>query len=352
MVRLPGGVNPQTAPPPDRGGDDEERDALGRTLDERGHIPQPNQGANTPITVKDIEDFRMDMNTEAQRAGSNYAVAQGLPSWAYKTTIDQVIDQMVTYLMPITAPWAQGDQRINANAIPGRTQTADPGIFAFGANAVDNLSPIVEGKYNPNNPEALQALLENGLMWLDSNVLPGVFNHYMADNYSTSSSRSGGGTRKPTAGEIRANFDIDALARKAQEMARAYMVEDIPNARSLATQYVDAIVATGGEQDIEFNNFILSRFEQTSRWKTIHRNRPDGVDPLEYIRPYAQAALGALGGNRGKGIGDVAGQGATLGASAATFNARLLHEEAVQNTSGFMSKVGEKLGSVKGILGG
>jgi hypothetical protein len=145
---------------------------------------------------------------------------------------------------------------------------------------------------------------------------------------------------------------MDKLTADAQKLARAYLVEDLPDPRGIASAYVNAIVASGGKQNIDYQTFVTERLKKTARWTQIQRGNSEGIDPLEYVSQYATAALAALGGNRGEGISDVVGEGAALGAAPGAFNDRLMREDAVRNQTGFINGLEQRLGAVNKVLRG
>lgn len=147
-------------------------------------------------------------------------------------------------------------------------------------------------------------------------------------------------------------FDLDALTRQAQQLGRGYLIEDIEDARSIASAYVDSIVKSGGEQKIDFDTFVINQLKKNDRWTQLYRNKPDGVDELQYVSQYAAIAQQMLGGNRGKGIGDVVSQGAALGSSPADFQSRLMREETVQHSSAFINSLEGRMRGVRNILRG
>jgi len=164
----------------------------------------------------------------------------------------------------------------------------------------------------------------------------------------------GGGRRKPTAGEIRAMFDEDQLTEAVNDMWGAYLVEDAPNARAIAANYIDAIVATGGEQEIDFETYVLGKIRATNRHKLVYRNKPAGIDELQYISPYVQSATTVIGGGGRSGAtaSDVAAGGAALGASGAAFSDRLARTPQHQQTKGYINELEQRVRDVKDILRG
>lgn len=164
----------------------------------------------------------------------------------------------------------------------------------------------------------------------------------------------GSGSRKPTAGEIRAMFDEDQLTESVNKMWGAYLVEDAPNARQIAKGFIDTVVATGGEQEIDFETFVLGKIRDTNRHKLVYRNKPEGQDELAYISPYTQAAQTVIGGGgrAGAAANDVAAGGAALGASADAFRDRLARTPEHQQTKGFISGLEDRVRGVKNVLRG
>lgn len=161
---------------------------------------------------------------------------------------------------------------------------------------------------------------------------------------------SGGGRRRgPTAAEIRAQFDLDQLTRLVDEMSRALVLAEEPNARAIATAYVDAIVKDP-KQELDFETFVRNRILSTARAKMIYRNKPESMSEEQYLQPYVAAFQSRVGPGFGDQLADTAIAGARLGASPDAFEQRLNRTRQVQTSTPFLSKMGQRLSNFRQVL--
>ena len=168
------------------------------------------------------------------------------------------------------------------------------------------------------------------------------------------SGRGSGGPRKPSAQDIRNMFDEKELTEAVKGMWGAHLLEDAPDAQGLAKQYIEAIVRTGGEKEIDFKTFVQERIKKTQRYQQIYSNKPEGMDDLEYIAPYVSAAQQAVGGGQGNKqmVGSLAAGGAALGASQDAFAGRLARTDAHTGSQGFINGLESRMREVNGVLRG
>lgn len=158
----------------------------------------------------------------------------------------------------------------------------------------------------------------------------------------------GGGSRVPTEAEIRAKFDLDQLAAAAQDIWRGNVLDEHKDPRSIARSYVDAVVASGGEQAIDFNTFVEKRVMDTARYKSIYRDKPDSMTPQQYLMPYFQSAQNVLGAK--DQAANIAIGGAQFGASAQAFQARLDRE--TRGAAPFMQQLETSARGLRGVFKG
>ena len=164
----------------------------------------------------------------------------------------------------------------------------------------------------------------------------------------------GSGRRGPSAADIRESFDENELTAAVEEYWGAYLLEDAPNARAIARSYIDAVVATGAQQKLDFETFVVERIKQAPRYRQIYANKPEGRSELEYITPYTSMATQVLGGSSGnrKQLGSIVAGGAALGSSPDAFAERLKRTDAVKNSSGFIRSLEDTTAAVRGVLRG
>ncbi len=191
-----------------------------------------------------------------------------------------------------------------------------------------------------NTAEGLQTLAGISMNWIAARI-PGF----------SGLTLGGGGARGPTAAEIRASFDVGQLASRAGDLWRGYLVEEPQDARGIARAYVDAVVRSGAEQKIDFDTFVVDRIKGTSRYAVMSKNKPKGMDYLNYIAPFVGSAQEILGGNQGRGgISQVVMSAAGLGSDPQSFRERLKRSDTVTGSSGYINSLTEKVAGVSRVL--
>ncbi len=162
--------------------------------------------------------------------------------------------------------------------------------------------------------------------------------------------RGRSGPKKPTAEEIRRQFDIDELSNAVNGMNQTLVLEEHANPKGLAREYVEAIVKTGGETKIDFETYVRTRIEKTGRYKSIYRNKPEALTAEAYMAPYIGASTQVVGG--GDEAAEVAIGGAQFGSTAEQFGERLKRTEAVTGSSNFISGMENRLEDLNSIFKG
>ncbi len=258
--------------------------------------------------------FRKDMVTQAESWASKF----GVPKFIVDATIRDNIDAATSYMI---------DQQKQRGTAYGYIPEGDPSRDAF-------------------------SMQEYGRMWQDGLNFFTMQTGY--DFAGIGKPRGGSGRGRPTAAQLRNMFDIDQLTEDANKMWGAYLLEDSKDARSIATEYVDAIVASGGEQELDYQTFVLNKIRATNRHSLLYTNKPEGMDELQYVQPYAQAATSVIGGGgqTGRTANDVAASGAALGASSSAFSSRLARTPEHQQSQGFINGLEQRVRGIKNVLRG
>ncbi len=163
------------------------------------------------------------------------------------------------------------------------------------------------------------------------------------------SGRGSGGRRGLTAQEIRNQFDLDELAGAVNDMNRGLVLEEHADAKGLARKYVDAIVATRAEKEIDFETFVRGKIEATARFKNIYKRKPASVSAEAYIAPYLQAAMQMASPNE---AAEIAIGGAQFGTSAESFRQRLNRTDDVTGSAPFINALEGRMNSLTSVLKG
>lgn len=157
------------------------------------------------------------------------------------------------------------------------------------------------------------------------------------------------GRTRMTPTEIRNQYDLTAMAGSVNDVWRLLLLESNPDARQMASDYVEAMVATRGEKAIDFETFIRERAKETARYASIYRKKPDSHSEEQFLQPYFQAAQQRL---RPMNAARTAIGGAQFGADAGTFQARLDRSNESITSAPFIQALGARVESLNGVLKG
>jgi hypothetical protein len=161
----------------------------------------------------------------------------------------------------------------------------------------------------------------------------------------------GGGARRPTAAQIRQSFDVDQLANRVIDLWRGYLFEEPKAPRELASAYVEQIVANP-DQKLDFDTFVYQRIKNTGRYGLLYRQKGEGVSEAQFLQPYIQSAMQAVGPGRPGQLEGLVTAGARLGADPQAFRGLLARQRQVQNSAPFIQGLEERLTAVRGVLRG
>lgn len=198
--------------------------------------------------------------------------------------------------------------------------------------------------------EGQQILARDAWDYVGSRTRMSLGDYPGAREVSRRSGGGGGGRRTLTPDDIRNQYDIDQLSEMVNGIWRNMLIQDNPDARSIAKAYVDTVVAGKGEKNIDFETFVRQRARNTSRYKSIFPAKlPDGMSEEQYINQYVAAASTVA---RPEDVSRIAIQGAQLGSSQEQFGGRLARESRQQGSTPFMQSFGRRLSSMRGVLKG
>lgn len=255
------------------------------------------------------------------------------------------------------------------------------GIFGNGQSSLNNLVQGVyqeAAEYEANLPPIIRQELATGQMkyeevrgtvdWWNSaqglaelsqrvwaQVYYGLFPEIGPDIYgiwtppTTSGGGGGGGSRLPTREEILQRYDINQLAEGVQQIWRGMLLEEHEDPRGLAQKYLDQVIASNGQQSIDFTTFVRSEARTTTRHASLYANKPEHLAEEAYISPYLQAASSVL---RPRNVPGVAIGGAQFGASPEAFEQRLQRTDEVTGSAPFINQLEARMHSVSRALRG
>lgn len=206
------------------------------------------------------------------------------------------------------------------------------------------------GKRPPNywtgTQEGYEGLLDYSRSWAQryyKNLAP-----YWQAGIGDSSASSGSGSGLPTDAEVRQAFDLNKLASDAQNIYRGLVLDELKDPMAWARQYVDTVVASHGQQKLDFQTFIEGKTKQTGRYASIYKNKPDSMTPQQFLQPYMQSAQQVLGGS--KEAAPIAIAGAQFGASQPAFQARLNRTDAVTGSAPFINSLESRMREVSKVF--
>lgn len=222
-----------------------------------------------------------------------------------------------------------------------------PRMFNDVAQYMQSLSRA--GVPTTSTPDGLNRLVDYAIDWWGSRTGMALRRVSSGGGGGGRGRRGGGGASGPTAEDIRNRFDVEELTNGVNEMWRAMVFEENPQAKKLATQYVDAIVASKGEKKIDFATFVEEKIKETSRFKSIYRSKPEHLSPGEYMAPYLNLARQMAAPDDAD---DIAIQGAQFGAGPQDFQARLQREDSVTGSAPYINGLEARLSNLNKIFAG
>lgn len=231
---------------------------------------------------------------------------------------------------------------VDKDLFRGRLTTSGPDLTGTGHPAEAQPMWFLE------DPDGFKALLGYARNWWGAKIGPGVADAWTGSSGSGSGSR-GRGRTLPTEKEIRQQFDLNQLGRRASDLWRSFLLEEPGDARQIAKSYVDEIVKTRGEQKIDFDAFVEQKIEDTPRYANIMKNKPAGMRADQYLQGYYQTAMQVL---RPENADEAAIGAAQMGADANTFQQRLQRSNEARTSAPFMESLAGRLRGVKGVLKG
>lgn len=301
-------------PPPNVGGSE-------RELTDLEKLQEAIPGFKPPTTAEDIRDefdWRTKLRTDMVQLAESWAEDFGLDKFALDALVRDKIDGAINF--------------VNKYVFQPRSTQLGVG------------QPWEA--WEPQNASDWQEVYDAASLFYSLEV--------GFDLSSAPASRGSGrtGAAGPTAEDIRNQYDEDELTDGVNKMWRAYLIEEAPNARAVAREFINNMVATRGEKAIDFETFVLQNIRNTSSYKRIYRNKAEGISEQQYIQPYIQAALQVVGGGSQDIIQQVAGGAAALGTNPEAFRERLGRTDAARNSVGFMQRLEQEVGNVRNVLRG
>ena len=159
----------------------------------------------------------------------------------------------------------------------------------------------------------------------------------------------GGGSRGPTAQDIRNSFDLNALAQSANQIWRDMLYTTPKDANAIASAYVDIIVESMGEKAVDFRSFVRSKAMETGRFAVIYKDKPEGQAPEEFLQQFTAPSENVL---RGENVESVALGGARLGSDSSTFQARLARSNEIVTSAPFINNLEGRMQGLSEVLKG
>ena len=283
------------------------------TADPTSQVTQARSGGGSS------EDWQNQMIQEFRRIVGGWAKDSGYSANAGQMFVNSVSGQLFDYLNRLRGGYNQSEHHFANN--PGTPVTPATDINMW------------------------QNLLEAGLTWLGARL---PFSVPQAATGGGGFGGGGGGRGGGlTAADIRSSFDLTQLSSRANELSRAFLIQELDNPRSIAKAYVDAVVSDPN-QKLDYDTFVTEQLKKDPRWNIIMGNRPEGMDPQAYAQHYAQQIFQVLGG--GPEANQIAFEQAALGSSNAGVAGRLERTRANRSSSNYVNNMESRLQSVSELL--
>ncbi len=302
-----------------------------------GGLPPPPTGSDPKNTAPDPVgtfeeenpfDWRVKFRTDAVSQIEKWSKELGVSKFAIDAFVRDHMDGAIGYIKQVV---------FTPNAVRKPQRNRDTGDMELGPS---------QG-WTPTTSEDFEQIWQAGIAY---------YSMQSGLNFANPPGKAGSGTgsRGPSAQDIRNMFDEDQLTDAANAIWQSRLVEEAPDARGMAKAYINEVVRTRGEQELDFETFILNKAKATSRWNLIYQNKPESQSEMAYIQPYVQAAQAAMGGAVGQNqdASSVAVGGAALGTDPAAFQQRLARTSANQNSQGFITGLEDRVRGVKDLLRG
>jgi hypothetical protein len=163
----------------------------------------------------------------------------------------------------------------------------------------------------------------------------------------TTSRGRGSGRR----GASRADFDVEELARGANQLWQAYLIEDAPDARGLAESYINQVLKNP-LQRLDFESFVKGKIEKTARYALMDERRPEGLTYEQWIGDYTAKVRSILGPGEDGQVGRIIQSAAQLASSDDELSGRLRRERQVKTSAPFIQGLEAQLLAVKDVFRG
>ena len=240
--------------------------------------------------------------------------------------------------------WARS-HIINATQVLGLNTGAYLAWYETNQEEMMNfLNDKYASKAHDLGPGTMEMLGTMGLWWIRGNR-PELGDDLMADT----AKKPRGGTGRRTEAQIRAQFDIDEMARSITDLWRGYLLEEPEDARGIARGYIDQVVKNP-DQKLDFKSYVVRQIEGTSKYNNFTRQKPETLGYEDFITPYIQQAMQVLGGGEEGQLQEIVGAGAGLNASPSAFASRLAKTNEVTGSSPFMQNVEARLSRLRGVF--
>lgn len=298
------------------------------------------------------DDWQSRIRTALDAELRKVAEDIGFSSFSLITTFHNEFDSFLDWLRPFVAndadlaAWQSSvpEGILKGNELDASTLQDQSTGDKFGA-----VIPVGgTAKLNPFDSKGLEQVFALSKVWAAQRF--GIPQELLNPAPKRRGGGGGGGRKYPTEQEIRNQFDMQQLEDSIKDMGRAYLVDDVKGARAMADAYVNEIVRTKGQKELDFQTFVLERFRKTPRWQQLYRAKPHGMTEQQYLQPYLQSAARILGG--GKEFDDVVAGGAALGSTGAEFAGRLQNTREGMTQPGFIGALEEQMRGISSLMRG
>ena len=202
-------------------------------------------------------------------------------------------------------------------------------------------------EYYTRDPQGISLIFSSS--WNQFRSLNPVFGALSGGSAARTTGGRGSGARAPTSQDIRNRYDIDELSQNADTIWRNMLMTTPKSSRSIAKAYVDEIVRTKGEKALNFRAYVRRRAMDSNRFAVIYENKPEGLEPEEYLARYAGVASQVV---RPGNVEELAIAGARIGSDQQTFSARLGRTNEVTGSAPFINGLENRMRSLSKVFRG
>lgn len=202
----------------------------------------------------------------------------------------------------------------------------------------------------PSSFSDMQMLEDSARRWFGARDNTGMISYAMGvgDDDAGGGGGGGGSTATLTPEQIRAQYDVDSLARDATRIYQGLLFDEPRDSRAIASAYIDAIIKNP-DQKLDWQTFVKGRVQNEARYNLIYKNKPKGMTEEQYFAPYVNSATQMLAPRE---ISSAVTGAAQLGASQGQFRERMARSDSATSSAPFITGFEKRMQDLAGVFKG